>query len=85
MMNFMGWTLAQWAEAAVYHKRFGEMPEPDARGAKVVRVIWLTNRADQPGGRRLLEVAYELDFAWASRMMENAVRAAHESIFQRPT
>jgi len=68
-IRLMGWTFTQWAEAAGYAARFiGDAP-PNMDGAQRVRHVWLLNRADQPGGLRLLDAVPDMRWGWAADMM----------------
>lgn len=71
MTHILGWTYAQWAEAAAYYKRFAPLPSPSVSGARAIKRRWVTNRADMPGGHKLVEVAREMEWSWAEQMMSS--------------
>lgn len=60
--RYMGWSMAQWAEAlAWFARRHGFSPLPDVGGAQRVRHQWISAHDDgsQPGSPRLVLVVSE--------------------------
>ena len=68
-----GWTFAQWAEVAAYCKRFGDLPMPTIENAGRLYKTWKMNRIDEPGEHRIIEVAHEMDWLYATKIFESAI------------
>ncbi len=82
-VTLFGWTFAQWAEVAAYYKRFGPLPDTTINGASIVRIKWLSNCPQQPGEHRIIDVAHEMEWAWASMLMERIIRELSDNpLFQ---
>lgn len=75
MSTLLGWTISQWAEAAGWYELVNKcLPERTLAGARIIRHTWFTNRMDEPGNQRIIEVAHLMNYAWANSMFENVIR-----------
>ena len=74
VMTLYGWSLSQWAEAVCYARRFEPHIDATVDGSRKVYSIWRSNRADDPGGLKLIDTKPITDFGWAANMMFAAAK-----------